>query len=131
MKLYLVLAVGIGGGLGAICRYIITITTESISKRVPMGILICNVLGSFLIGVISAYFIKSKFFDEVAISQLRLISVTGFLGGFTTFSSFSLDVLGLLQSGDVLIAIFYIFVSVLFAILATSIGFYLMYNLLH
>lgn len=117
--------VGIGGGLGAMSRFAVTQATASISKQIPFGIFICNVLGSLLIGVIAAFLIKTNLFNEEVSVYTRSLLVTGFLGGFTTFSSFSLDVLNLLQRGEVFLALGYIFVSVAISLLAVVLGFYL------
>lgn len=117
--------VGIGGGLGAMSRFAVTQATASISKQIPFGIFICNVVGSLLIGVIAAFLIKTNLFNEEVSVYTRSLLVTGFLGGFTTFSSFSLDVLNLLQRGEVFLALGYIFVSVAISLLAVVFGFYL------
>ena len=69
--------------------------------------------------------IKTNLFSEDISINIRALLVTGFLGGFTTFSSFSLDVLNLLQRGEIMIALSYILVSVLISLLAVIIGFYM------
>lgn len=121
----LFILVGIGGGLGAMSRFAVTQATASISKQIPFGIFLCNVIGSLLIGIIAAFLIKTSLFDEEISAYTRSLLVTGFLGGFTTFSSFSLDVLNLLQRGEVFIALGYVFVSVAVSLLAVILGFYL------
>ncbi|MGQ4005793.1 fluoride efflux transporter CrcB [Francisellaceae bacterium CB300] len=121
----LFILVGIGGGLGAMTRFGLTQATADISKQIPLGIFLCNVIGSFLIGLIAAFLIKTNLFNEEISVNVRALLVTGFLGGFTTFSSFSLDVLNLLQRGEILIALSYILVSVLISLLAVIIGFYM------
>lgn len=121
----LFILVGVGGGLGAMTRFGLTQATADISKQIPFGIFLCNVIGSFFIGVIAAFLIKTSLFNEEISVNIRAFLVTGFLGGFTTFSSFSLDVLNLLQRGEILIALSYIFVSVLISLLAVVLGFYM------
>ncbi|MGQ4001785.1 fluoride efflux transporter CrcB [Francisellaceae bacterium CB299] len=121
----LFILVGIGGGLGAMTRFGLTQATADISKQIPLGIFLCNVIGSFLIGLIAAFLIKTNLFNEEISVNVRALLVTGFLGGFTTFSSFSLDVLNLLQRGEIMIALSYILVSVLISLLAVIIGFYM------
>ncbi|WP_150465580.1 fluoride efflux transporter CrcB [Francisella sp. SYW-2] len=123
MGLLLVL-VGIGGGLGAMSRFALTQATASISKQIPLGILLCNVIGSLIIGMMAAFLIETKLFNEDISTYVRSLFVTGFLGGFTTFSSFSLDILNLLQRGEVLLAIGYILVSVIVSLIAVILGFY-------
>ena len=117
--------VGIGGGAGAMARFGLTQATADISKQIPFGIFLCNIIGSFAIGLIAAFLIKTNLFNEDISVNIRALLVTGFLGGFTTFSSFSLDVLNLLQRGEILIALSYIFVSVLISLLAVALGFYI------
>ena len=121
----LFILVGIGGGLGAMTRFGLTQATADISKQIPLCIFLCNVIGSFLIGLIAAFLIKTNLFNEEISVNVRALLVTGFLGGFTTFSSFSLDVLNLLQRGEIMIALSYILVSVLISLLAVIIGFYM------
>ena len=119
------LLVGIGGGIGAITRAIVSQVAIGISKHIPLGIFLCNIIGSFLIGIIAAFLIKSELFNEEISTYVRSFFITGFLGGFTTFSSFSLDTLRLLQQGELFLALIYILITVLISLLATAIGFYL------
>jgi len=120
--------VGIGGGCGAMARFGFTQATADISKQIPFGIFLCNVIGSFFIGLIAAFLIETSFFNEDVSVNIRALLVTGFLGGFTTFSSFSLDVLNLLQRGEIFIALGYILISVLISLLAVTIGFYIIFG---
>ncbi|GMN89953.1 fluoride efflux transporter CrcB [Francisella sciaenopsi] len=121
----LLILVGIGGGLGAMSRFALTQATASISKQIPIGILMCNIIGSLIIGMMAAFLIQTKLFNEDISTYVRSLFVTGFLGGFTTFSSFSLDILNLLQRGEALLAISYILVSVIVSLIAVILGFYL------
>ena len=121
----LLFILGVGGGLGAMARFGLTQATADISKQIPLGIFLCNVIGSFFIGLIATFLIKTNLFNEEISVNVRALLVTGFLGGFTTFSSFSFDVLNLLQRGEILIALSYILVSVLISLLAVIVGFYM------
>ena len=89
----LLLLVGIGGGLGAMSRFALTQATASISKQIPLGILFYNIIGSLVIGMVAAFLLETKLFNEEISTYVRSLFITGFLGGFTTFSSFSLDIL--------------------------------------
>lgn len=120
----LLILVGIGGGLGAMSRFALTQATASISKQIPIGILLCNIIGLLIIGMMAAFLIQTKLFNEDISTYVRSLFVTGFLGGFTTFSSFSLDILNLLQRGEALLAISYILVSVIVSLIAVILGFY-------
>ena len=87
----------IGGGIGSICRYVATTLIGSIGGTVfPFGTLFVNLLGSFLMGFLMFFFLDEHF---TLPETLRLFLAVGFLGGFTTFSSFSMESLLLLR-GD-------------------------------
>ncbi|MFT7088176.1 MAG: CrcB protein [Rickettsiales bacterium] len=88
----------------------------------PVGTILVNVIGSFLMGIF--YFFMSHYLESVPI-QVRLLVATGFLGGFTTFSAFSVDVLRLMVASQYVLAFAYIFSSIIFSILAIFAGFYL------
>ena len=114
----------IGGGLGAISRFALssgvqTLAEQSRLHRIPLGILTCNLLGSFLIGALFGY-IASRSDGHPA--WLHPFAVTGFLGAFTTFSTFALDTQKLFSSAPML-AIINIAVSVLGCLAAVWLGF--------
>ena len=89
-----VLAVGIGGFFGAISRYLIATWIQKLSSSFfPIGTLSVNVIGSFLIGFLYLYF------SHTINPTLKAMLITGFLGALTTFSTFSLETLLLLQEG--------------------------------
>lgn len=108
------LYVALGGALGSVLRYLCGLWVQQ-----PWATLTVNLLGSFLIGVCVVYFASGEN------SLLRLLLVTGILGGFTTFSAFSLDSLQLLQLGEWSRASLYIFGNVLGGLLACWLGFLL------
>lgn len=109
----------IGGGLGSICRYLIG-KYFSQFKWVDfnLGTLIVNVIGSFLIGLFIGYFLK----DESQNQSLYLLTAIGFCGGFTTFSSFSVDQLNLLKSGAYQSFFIYLMLSLVLGLTATFLG---------
>ena len=95
----------IGGGIGSICRYVATTLIGSIGGIVfPFGTLFVNLLGSFLMGFLMFFFLDEHF---TLPETLRLFLAVGFLGGFTTFSSFSMESILLLR-GD---SFFYAFAN--------------------
>lgn len=85
----------VGGGIGAALRHGVNLAAERIGLAFPIGTLAVNVAGSFLMGVLVAYFALRSGIDQ----QVRLLLTTGLLGGFTTFSAFSLET-GLLAERD-------------------------------
>lgn len=89
------LAVGIGGALGALLRYGLGSLLNALSPTVPPGTLAANLLGGYLVGVAVVYFTQHGQLPP----EWRLFVITGFLGGLTTFSTFSAEVMRLLQAG--------------------------------
>ena len=103
--IYTLFQIALGGALGSVLRFL---TLQSVAA--PIGTLIVNVTGSLLIGVLF-----------VTLRQSPLL-MTGILGGFTTFSAFSLDALKLYESGQPTQALLYIAASVLLSLLAIALG---------
>ena len=113
------LVILIGGGLGACLRYLFSSTAYHLLGRAfPYGIISCNVLGSFLIGFFAILFLHK--IPGAGLWQNAII--TGFLGGFTTFSSFSLDTITLLQQGHLGRGLIYIVLSVMLSLIAVVLG---------
>jgi CrcB protein len=111
--------VALGGALGSVLRYCVTrMSVTMFGAGFPWGTVIVNLVGSSLIGLLTALIINKADNPE----PLRLLLITGFLGGFTTFSAFSLDVLDLIARGAHLQAASYVLISVLPAIFATFLG---------
>jgi CrcB protein len=110
-----VIIVGFGGFFGSIFRYLIYLLSNNlIGYSFPFGTILVNVIGCFLIGLI-----YQIFSDMISLSDnLKLFMTIGFLGGFTTFSAFSLDVFLLYQSNSKLVAIIYIFITLVLSLLA-------------
>ena len=117
MDLYF--SIALGGALGALTRYKISVffTSHYISV-IPWGTIFANVLGSFLMGVLFIYLQENLHQYEA----IRGLLTVGFLGAMTTFSSFSIETLVMIQKGDYLSAFGYIVGSVGFCLLATLIG---------
>ncbi len=110
----LLLAIGMGGFFGAISRYLIALGMQKLTGLLfPIGTLTVNVLGSFLIGFLYLYF-------EQSIAPLqKAMLVTGFLGALTTFSTFSLETMLMLQDGLYAKALLNIALNVILSLLAT------------
>ena len=104
------LLIGMGGALGSIFRYLFSTGIHRVFGRdFPYGTLAVNAFGSFLIGLL--FVILLDRFQALA-EQLRALLLIGFLGGFTTFSSFSFETISLLESGELGRSFLNIFLSV-------------------
>ena len=113
-----IIAIFFGAGLGALLRALFNVLAESFSSSIPIGTLIANLLGAYLVGIALAYFI-----DQPTISpQWRLFIITGFLGGLTTFSSFSAEVVQLMQRDQLLLALGLALMHVCGSLLLTFLG---------
>lgn len=109
-----ILLVGLGGGVGSMLRYL---CQRALNLSFPYGTLIVNIAGCLLIGVLWGLF--SKQVDE----QRRLLLVTGFCGGFTTFSSFTYEGVEMLMENRWFIFVLYTAASVFLGLLATYFGY--------
>ena len=116
------LLVGLGGFIGSLARYYTQVLFNKILPgNVPLGTLTANVLGCFIIGIIFALGLKQGTIS----AEWRLFIAIGFCGGFTTFSSFSLENILLLQSGQYLALAIYFLSSVLLGFGATLLAIFL------
>ena len=107
------LLVGLGGGIGSIARYLCQKWfSENYPHPFPWGTFLVNLCGCFLIGVFYAAAERTS----VLSPQTRLLLITGFCGGFTTFSTFAFENMNLLRSGDILYFSVYIAASVVLGI---------------
>ena len=113
------LAVAFGGALGAMTRlFVYNVFQRTGSSAFPWATLTVNVLGSFLIGI--AFILIT---ERMALGPYwRGVVTIGFLGAFTTFSTFSMDVIGLLEQGSLSQAFLYVLSSVLVCIIAAWFG---------
>ena len=111
------LFVFLGGGVGSVLRFLVSKFANKwlILGSFPVGTLLVNLLGCFAIGYFTAYFLKNE-------ADIKFLLIAGFCGGFTTFSTFSLENMALWNQGSYGILFSYIFLSVVLGFLAVLIG---------
>lgn len=104
-----IILVALGGAFGSVARYLVGVwTLRRFGPNFPWGTLTVNIVGCFAIGLISEVIARRL----NASPEMRLLLVTGFLGGFTTFSAFSLDVISLFERGATVAGASYVIASV-------------------
>ena len=110
----------IGGALGTLARYAVSVLALPISERLPWGTILINISGSFVIGFFGTLTLAHGRFP--ASENVRLFVMIGLCGGYTTFSSFSLQTLDLLRGGAVVRAGVNIAASVVLCVGAVAVG---------
>ena len=119
------LLVFFGGGLGSSLRYLVSIAMNQYSKVLPFGTFTVNILGCLLIGLILGYAQK----DNTLTSNQTLLLVTGFCGGFTTFSAFANENFELIKNGEIFDFSMYSISSIVIGIVAVFVGLYFSKNI--
>lgn len=112
------LVVLVGGGVGALVRYLVSIFIQKLVPNFPLGTMVINTTGAFLIGFLSIYLPEAIDVPQ----NIRLLLITGFLGGYTTFSTFTLEGIGLINNGDYLKAFYYIVGTNVIGFLLVALG---------
>jgi len=111
------LAVAMGGALGSMARYALSIWIFQVSThKFPYATLTVNVLGSFVMGILFVVIVEKAALP----AEMRSLLMIGFIGAFTTFSTFSLDALGLWQNGHLFMALMYTLATVILCLIAIS-----------
>lgn len=115
-----------GGAAGAICRYVLgSLFTKKIKTRFPLAIMVINLLGSFGLGIVLAVAdADSMFLGQGASEPFYLTLGVGFLGAFTTFSTFSVEAVELLRQKAYRMAFIYIFLTLLGSLLFFLLGYH-------
>lgn len=113
-----ILSIGLGAAFGAVMRWLLSVRLNSLFPALPLGTLAANLIGGYLIGVAISYFALHVELPP----QWRLLVITGFLGGLTTFSTFSAEVVTQLQQGNLTWAFVGIATHVLGSLAMTMLG---------
>ena len=117
----MIFAIGLGSFIGGVSRYLLTILIQNkTTSAFPYGTLFVNILGCFFIGLV--YSLSEK---GTLNADWRLFLATGILGGFTTFSAFSMQTFFLLREGLLTTAFLYTGLSIVLGFAATALGFFL------
>ena len=110
-------AVAIGGALGSIARYALSTYIFDISShKCPYATLIVKVLGTFVMGILFVVIVERSAMP----AEMRSLLMIGFVGAFTTFSTFSLDALGLWQNGHIFMSLVYMLATIILCLIAIS-----------
>jgi CrcB protein len=113
-----VVAISVGAAAGALLRWQLGAKLNSVFPAIPPGTLAANMVGGYIVGLAIAYFAQAT---DIA-PEWRLLIITGFCGGLTTFSTFSAEVVTLLQEGRVAMAMGAVSIHVAGSLLATLAG---------
>lgn len=113
-----ILVISIGAAIGAVLRWALGLKLNSLLPDLPPGTLVANLVGAYIIGVAIAYFATAPAIS----SEWRLLIITGFCGGLTTFSTFSAEVVALLQQGRAAMAGGVVAVHVIGSVAMTLLG---------
>ncbi|HNE91329.1 MAG TPA: fluoride efflux transporter CrcB [Agitococcus sp.] len=113
-----ILAISIGASIGAVGRWLLSLWLNKVFLFIPLGTLLANLVGGYLIGLAFALFANHPSWP----AEWRLLVITGFLGGLTTFSTFSIETVGLLQQEKWLWAAMQISLHVLGSLVMTLMG---------
>src|SRR5947207_876527 len=114
-----ILSIAIGGSLGAVARYLMNISPLAhVFGKFPLPTFVINIAGSFLIG-----FLMIVFSDKIEVNDnVRMAVIVGFLGAFTTFSTFEMEVYGLVRERELITGFLYLFLSVFVGFIGVAAG---------
>ena len=114
-----IFAVAVGGAFGAVARYLVNISPlAGMFGKFPFPTFVINIVGSFLIG-----FLMIVFADKWAVNEnVRIAIIVGFLGAFTTFSTFEIEVYSLIRDREFMTGFLYLFLSVFVGFIGVALG---------
>jgi CrcB protein len=123
------LAIALGGAFGAVARFTVSNyfnQTLQVHHTVHIGTMVVNIIGSFIMGLVYVYIVERELFHP----HWKSIVMVGFLGAFTTFSSYSLEAINFYEKGHPLLALAYVVTSVVACLCAAGGAIYIARNLL-
>ena len=116
-----ILLVFAGGGLGSAFRYLIGLSLNRNDYLTPYGTFFVNIVGSLLIGILAGYNLRTLNLNH----EYQALLIAGFLGGFTTFSSFAFENLVMIQNGKFILFLTYFATTLIVGLFAVGLGYYL------
>lgn len=119
------LFVFIGGGVGSLLRYLVSIFAKKFFLYPLFGTLMVNIAGCFIIGFIFSLILNKT---DALSETIRIFAVIGILGGLTTFSTLNIEVFDLIKSGKILYGLLYMLCSCLFGLIFTFLGYFISTN---
>ena len=118
------LLVGGAGGVGAICRYLILLALRTTGPLQGFGTLVVNVIACFIIGVAAGWLVVSPWDNEYK-TAFSLLAMTGFCGGFSTLSAFTLDCVKYYEAGQIFIWIVFATLTIFVSLFCCAIGYWI------
>ncbi|MCG8156938.1 fluoride efflux transporter CrcB [Brenneria goodwinii] len=119
MYISMLLVVFVGGGLGSVARWMLSLKFNGNGYSLPVGTLLANLIGAFIIGAALAYFLRHPQLDQ----HWKILITTGLCGGLTTFSTFSMETVMFLQSGNLAAAGLHVLLNLAGSLLLTAVAF--------
>jgi CrcB protein len=113
-----ILLIALGGAVGSVFRYLTADAVQKATHVFPLGTFVVNVVGSLIVGILTGFLMNTQ-----AHPLIRPALVVGFCGGFTTFSAFSMETVGLITGGEASKAALYVGASLLFCLVGAGLGF--------
>lgn len=113
-----IVAISVGASIGAVSRWLLALGFNALWVTMPLGTLLANLVGAYLVGLATSYFEAQAGLP----SELKLLVITGFLGGLTTFSTFSAEVVAILQADSYVRAFLTIGLHLLGSLALTILG---------
>ncbi len=117
-----IISVFIGGGTGAVIRFLVTILSKKVFLTSIFGTFFINIFGCFLMGLAFAFFLNKV---NLSSESLKYFITVGFLGGLTTLSTLNVEVFEFFKSGKILFAFLYLFLSCFVSLLTVCLGYWI------